>query len=241
MFGGRQLRSPAPTYRLDDQEHILAALIEAEKTDELPEGLKAIFVADIDLVHDVMFDVWQRQMYDLKIDNVLFVLNCVDYLAGDERFIELRKRRPEHRTLLTLERQKSVFEQRRSDEVRKAEEEAEEAVEQAKERLNAELEEIQKDMQSGKVDAGAMQVRLQNATEAENRKLAQTEKEIERKKNEQVRRVRIETEQEIRRIENGVWRWAILVPPLPAIILGITVLLSRLAGERQGIASDRMR
>lgn len=241
MFGGRQLRSPAPTYRLDDQEHILAALIEAEKTDELPEGLKAIFVADIDLVHDVMFDVWQRQMYDLKIDNVLFVLNCVDYLAGDERFIELRKRRPEHRTLLTLERQKSVFEQRRSDAVREAEEEAEENIEQAKERLNAELEEIQNDMKSGKVDAGAMQVRLQNATEAENRKLAQTEKEIERKKNEQVRRVRIETEQEIRRIENGVWRWAILVPPLPAIILGITVLLSRLAGERQGIASDRMR
>lgn len=244
MFGGRQL-TPPPVYRPDNKRHTIAALVHPEeskkKGDKEVSGAKAIFVADIDMIHDVMFDVWQRQMYDLKIDNILFVLNCVDYLAGDERFIDLRKRRAEHRTLTELERLKKTSEERRTEEVNKANREAEEAVEEAKERLDQVLAGLREEMQKGNVDAGTMQVRIQNATEAENRKLQQQEEEIERAKNERIRRVRIETEQEIRQIENWIWRWAVMIPPLPAIILGIIVVLSRLFNERRGIAEDRLR
>ena len=249
FFGGRQLRQPAPTGYRDTDTHVVAALIrspsrKSDSEDELTNtssGINAIFVADLDIVHDVMFDVAQRQMYDLKIDNVLFVLNCVDFLAGDERFIELRKRRAKHRTLLVLEERKRKFEQDRNDEIRKAEDEATKAVDEAKERLNAVLDEQRAELQKGNVDAGTMSQRIGNAEEAENRKLAQREREIERAKEDRVRRVRIETEQEIRQIENSVWKRAVLSPPLPAIILGIFVVLYRATRERSGIASDRLR
>lgn len=259
LFGGIQFSPPA-THNPDDGQYTVAALVRAagtsdsknasakddeaegqEKSKPAKKGVNAIFVADMDMVHDVMFNVWQRQMYDLKIDNVPFVLNCVDYLAGDERFIALRKRQARHRTLTELERQKRKFEEKRSDEVTKADKEADEAVKDAQERLEKVLAELREEMQKGNVDAGAVQVRLQNATEAENRKLKQQEEEIERAKNERVRLVRIETEQQIRKIENGIWRWAVMLPPLPAIILGVIVVLSNLFSERRGIAKDRLR
>ena len=188
-----------------------------------------------------MFDVWQRQMYDLNIDNVLFVLNCVDYLAGDERFIELRKRRAKHRTLQALEKQTEVFERRRNDEKNKADEEADKEVDEAKERLETMRDELREELEKGNLDAGTISQRLQSAMEAENRKLQQREKEIEREKNQRIREVRIETEQQIRQIERRFWRLAVLIPPMPAIILGLVVLLVRLLGERSTIASDRMR
>ena len=37
--------------------------------------------------------------FDFHFDNVPFVLNVLDTLAGDDRFVEIRTRRPAHRTL----------------------------------------------------------------------------------------------------------------------------------------------
>lgn len=255
LFGGLQF-SPPNFHKADDEQYTVAALVrpagskkkekdadedEESESDQKKSGVNAIFVADMDMIHDVMFNVWQRQMYDLKIDNVPFVLNCVDYLAGDERFINLRKRQAQHRTLTELERRKKKFEEERSKEVTEADEEAKKAVEEAQARLEKILADLREEMQKGNVDAGAVQVRIQNATEAENRKLKQQEEEIEREKNERIRRVRIEAEQQIREIENDVWKWAVMIPPLPAIILGIVVVLMSITKERRGIAKDRLR
>ena len=39
----------------------------------------------------------------LNLDNITFVLNALDSLAGDNRFIDVRKRRPKYRTLTRIE------------------------------------------------------------------------------------------------------------------------------------------
>ncbi|SFJ37475.1 Gldg family protein [Planctomicrobium piriforme] len=236
FLGGKQYNFDVP-HKVTDDSYVLAARIKGK------DGKKtnAIFVADVDLVHDIMFQVWQQQLLDFKIDNVLFVLNSVDSLAGDERYIDLRKRRAQYRTLTELENRKKKFEVLRSQEIAKADEAANKELDEAKVRLQKILDDLRKDLEKGNVDVGTVQVRLQNATEAENRKLGQREKEIEREKNETVRRVKTETEQDIRRIERGIWRWAVFIPPLPAIILGLIILISRVADERKGISSDRLR
>lgn len=236
FMGGRNYNFDV-VHRLEDQAYFIAAHVKGIGK----KKVNAIFVADVDLVNDIMFQVWQQQLLDFKIDNVLFVLNCVDTLAGDDRFIALRKRRAQHRTLTELEKRKKAFEVRRTQEITKADEEAEKELSDAKERLTKVIEDLRADMQKGNVDAQTLQIRLQNATEAENRKLAQREKEIEREKKERVRKVKNETEQDIRRIERGIWRWAVFIPPLPAIILGVIVVISRLVDERKGISSDRLR
>lgn len=236
FLGGRQYNFDI-AHTPDDKVYTLAARI----TGKGDRKTNAIFVADVDLVHDIMFQVWKQQLLDLRIDNVLFVLNCVDSLAGDEQYVELRNRRARHRTLTQLEERKKTFEKQRQDEISKADAAAEKELAAARTRLQTILDDLRKDLEKGNVDISTVQVRIQNATEAENRKLNQREKEIEREKNETVRRVRMDTEQDIRKIEQGIWRWAVLFPPLPAILLGLGVLVSRVVGERKGISSDRLR
>ncbi len=236
FLGGRQYTFEVP-HNPDSKTHAIAARIKGTGD----RKTNAIFVADIDLVHDMMFQVWQQQLLDFKIDNVLFVLNCVDSLAGDEQYIDLRKRRAQHRTLVELENRKKTFELKRQDEIIKADAAAEKELSEAKKRLETILSDLRKDLEKGNVDISTVQVRLNNASEAENRKFTQREKEIEREKNETVRRVRTDAMQEIQKVERGVWRWAVLFPPLPAILLGIGVLISRVVDERKGIASDRLR
>jgi ABC-2 type transport system permease protein len=233
-------------HQADDKQHVIAAHLQGKpKADQEDgksrSGINVIFIADTDVVHDVMFNVWRERIADLYLDNVLFVLNCVDYLSGDDQYIEVRKRRPQHRSLTRIEQQASRYYRAASDEEAAAEKEAEEALQAAKDRLEAKIKEMEAELKAGSADINTVQNRLQLLTDAENRKLAQQEKEQKRQKDERIRRVRMETQQEVREIEAGAWKLAVLLSPLPALLLGLGVFFWRLIDERQGIASDRLR
>ena len=51
----------------------------------------------------IRFLGWYNVAYGWDFDNVTFVLNVLDGLAGDDRFIEIRKRKPVYRTLTAIE------------------------------------------------------------------------------------------------------------------------------------------
>ena len=83
---------------------VLAALIERQPTDGGGEKegeaaarpIRAVVVTDIDLMDGRIFGLRNRpdEVFGLDFDNVTFVLNILDHLAGDERFLEIRKRKP---------------------------------------------------------------------------------------------------------------------------------------------------
>ena len=84
----------------------------AEKKPAQPKevDLHVVLVADIDMLSDAFFQF--REMgespeneINFQFDNVTFILNVLDKLAGDERFIEIRKRRPHHHTLTRIEKE----------------------------------------------------------------------------------------------------------------------------------------
>jgi ABC-2 type transport system permease protein len=103
-FFGMQFQDPSRVRREQTGEaDVVAAHITGEKGEN--HKVNVIYVADVDVVSDALFNVVQSDMHGLKLDNVKFILNCVDVLAGDTSYVDLRKRRPEHRTLKEVQRE----------------------------------------------------------------------------------------------------------------------------------------
>ncbi len=70
---------------------MLAAHLTSENDN--PYKLNVVYVADVDLISDWFFVMRNLGELNLHFDNVPFVLNAVDVLAGDRTFLDLRQRR----------------------------------------------------------------------------------------------------------------------------------------------------
>ncbi len=224
-----------PPRQIDADAHVLAAHITSTPKSK-EKNINVIFIADADLISNELFNIRERQAFGLKIDNVTFLLNCVDQLAGDDSYIALRKRRSKHRTLTLVERETSVFVKERNEEREKATKDADAKLQDARDRLKAEREKIEQDKA---LDSRTKQIMLRMAEENENRRLEVDEANIELEKQQQVAKIKAKTERQIREIEDRIRWYAILVPPFPAILLGICFLFFRMSNENQNISPDR--
>ena len=149
---------------------------EAEKKDDAKKAdVHVIAIADLDVISEQFFELRRRRVEGLEFDNVTFVLNCVDVLAGDDAFVGLRKRRLQHRTLLLLEEQTKRFAEQRQAQAKAAEDAAQEQLESAQKRLNQQVEAVRArtdlDEQSKAIMLGKLQ-------EVANRRLAVEEANI---------------------------------------------------------------
>lgn len=232
MFGQPQVKLDGP--RIPDKEsHVLAARVKGTETN----GVNVIYVADTDLVHSIMYDVAERQLLNLEIDNSLFVMNCVDALAGEEGYVRLRNRRPVKTPLAKVDEQKQEFDKIRKSREQEANKAADKSLADAKAALDKVLEEIKNNKELDEVTKITI---LETRTAAENRRLELTQKEIDRAKASAIRTARIESNNKEKAIENGVWMRLMLLCPLPAILMGMVVLIYRVLNEDSGISSDRL-
>ncbi len=224
-----------PIRKADEYAHVIAAEVKGS-TDSAK--VHAIFLADIDLISDQFFSIRERKAYNLDLDNVTFILNALDYLAGDNSYIDLRKRRPKHRTLTAVEAQTKKFVEERSKEREKAATAAKEALDKRQKELEAEVDKIKEDKSISPIE---MIQKLSAATANQSRMLEVERTNIEQQKEQQVEKSRIQSERKIRSIENLFYLFASAVPPIPAVVLGLIVWMRRLAAERNDIAATRRR
>lgn len=226
-----------PPRTLTNEAYTLAAHITGKDTKE-QKGLNVIFVSDADLISNQLFTLEaQQQLPNLRIDNVKFVLNCVDVLAGESSYIDLRKRRPQLRTLTALQAVSDEFRKAQTEERGRAEGEAKEDLAKAQEGLTKIVEEIEKDTTL------APQQKAQKigiARETEQRKLDVKRANIERKKAKSIESIEAKTKQQIRAYEDWIRWWCILLPPVPAIVLGVLVLSMRINAEYRNVEADRL-
>ncbi|QDU62091.1 ABC-type uncharacterized transport system [Planctomycetes bacterium Pan216] len=213
------------------------------KDQKSPEGgaeANVIWVGDLDMISDFFFDLRRariEQQDDIQFDNVTFILNCVDFLAGDESFVELRKRRPKRRTLDRLvEMTQSVRQESRQEEL-KAEENSQKQLDEAQRRLD---ESVQKIRNRTDIDARSKAVLIENARRTEQRRLDVLKAEIEDQKAGRIRQIRADLQRQLRAEQRGIKLAAVLLPPIPALVLGLIVFLARLRGEREGVDPKRL-
>jgi ABC-type uncharacterized transport system involved in gliding motility auxiliary subunit len=203
----------------------------------LKEKVNVIYVADIDFISDPMFAIVEKEMYGLKLDNVAFVLNCVDLLAGDDSLIGLRKRRPHQRTLSAVEAQTITYQQKRRAVQEEATKAAQEELDDVKKRLKAEQTKLTEDKT---LDPTERNARMTMLVREEQTKLLKKEVEVETKKQAKLNQARNESTRQIQGVEFRYRLLAILLPPIPALLIGCWVFFKRMADERRSIGTDRL-
>ncbi len=230
---GIQLNPNLP-HEPDEETYVLAARVEGKSGDK---PVRAIVIADIDMMGEQFFQLRRQGVESLNFDNVTFLLNAVDQLAGDDSFIALRKRRPKHRTLEAVESRTRRFEERRLADTQEAEKNAEERLKEAQERLDRSVEAVQNRTD---LDTQAKRIMIQNQQQVENRRLTVARKNIEDEKQRQSERAKADMEGSIRGIQNTIKILAVALPPIPAFALFVFVSLRRLRREKIGVSPDRL-
>ncbi len=227
------------------QTYTLAARLQGKPATEIvstevdlsDREIQVIAVADLDLISDGFFALRQAGSEEFEFDNVTFVLNCVDSLVGDDSFLALRKQRRRYRTLTTLEKQDQEFEAQRLAQEAQAEEEAQEQLTAARDRMREKVAQIESNVE---LDERTKRAMLATQQEIEQRQLEVAEANIQDEKQRKINESLANKETEIRKIQGQVRMYAIVLPPLPALILGCLVFIGRAGRENRGASPNRL-
>ncbi len=218
----------------DDDSHVLAARV---TSDDEAAPVRAVIIADADMMGEQFFQLRRQGVGDLNFDNVTFLLNAVDSLAGDDSFIALRKRRRLHRTLETVEARTRSYEEGRLEETRRAEQEAEEKLAAAQARLDEAVQALQA---RADLDAQTKRIMISNQERIENRRLSVARSNIEDEKERLIEAARGDMEAAVRAIQNTIKLLAVALSPVPAFLLFLFVSVKRRQREQIGVARNRL-
>jgi ABC-2 type transport system permease protein len=238
MFGGGKtldidvIRLQKP----DRRRHIIAAAIKSKEFKK-GDGVNAIFVADVDCVHDNMFRVAEQEVMGLKIDNVPFVMNCVDMLAGNEDYVSLRNRRAVQRTLTRIDEEQRIFVQAAQEKIVEATKKRDDEIAKAEKRIMEEVEKIRQDKSLS--DSEKIQ-RIEEKQASEQRGFDMAQQRLRRHAEDDVVKAKREAEERKNAIETRVKLFAWALPPLPAIILGVIMFGRRRLHERRSVVAERL-
>lgn len=250
FFGLQQLPPDTRPYAKKDAPRTLAlrlrgklrALRDGEGVKQGDLGAKdfdAIVVADLDLISDSFYSLRRQGDKSLPdLDNITFVANCIDALAGEDAYLSLRKLRPKHRTLSHFDELETRLAKQETDAVQAAKDEAKKQLEAAQARLTAKLEEVEKRTD---LDRATKRVMLEAAKEREQRKLDTETRRIEDDQRAAVRKSKTDTSRERGLAKAAVVLLSLLLPPIPPLLLGFFVFVRRVQREREGTPARRRR
>jgi ABC-2 type transport system permease protein len=213
--------------------------------------VNVIVVADIDMLHSEFFRLRANPIpgLDLQFQNVPFVLNVIDSLAGEEDFLQIRKGRQMYGHLTRVEQAvaevvTSEIESQIEDaetEYKRIEEDAEKTREEAISTAQKQFEELKA---KGEVSFSAVKTLEDRANMTRdmatiNEAIAKSQAE---KKFKQDREKAIEEGKRRTYALNDTYKLiAAVVPPILPILAGFIVFFYRRSREQEGVAKSRLR
>ncbi|MBM4062009.1 MAG: hypothetical protein FJ265_13070 [Planctomycetes bacterium] len=229
--------NPNAPHTPTNEQFVIAARITGKPAEGQQKGVNLIYVADLDLMSNQMFDM-RRQMtsLNLQFDNVPFLLNCIDSLAGDDSLLELRKRQPVLRKLTAVEAAQKGFEDEWLRQRNQADEDSKKALDQAQARLDEAVGKVRDDKD---LDEQAKVMQIAIAQENENARLQLAKAQIERDKQRAIERAANKREQDRRRIHNGFRFWTLGLTAVPALLVGLLMFVRRRRREASIVPQNR--
>lgn len=207
-----------------------------------PREMNVVIITDLDIMGSRLFSLRNMRQAGVdrprNFDDITFVLNTLDSLAGDERFIDVRKRRPEHRTLTTLEEINANASAQIQQQIEKYKKQNDDEYTKASDQFNDELEKLRNNTTLKLIDK---QSRLAIFEKDMSRRLQakrqQLDIKFEKEQKEEMRKL----SDEIRGRQSFYKQIAVFIPPIFPLIIGLVVFFSRRAGEQEGVDRARLR
>ncbi len=235
-----------------------AAKDDAAKDDAKP--LNVVYVADIDCLNSNF--VAMRATPDanneihFNFENVTMILNIIDDLSGDDEYIEIRKRKPFYSTLRMVEIRSEDFRKSEYEIMEEYQEEYDKAIkdgQQEIERSSADLrrtiEDLNKKMSEGDAlsrsaamtELNKAQQRLELRQADAQKRFEIRQKRLQRELEVKVNAIRRDMDLKILKIQNQYKVWAVVIPPIPPLMVALVVFVWRRLREREGVSKERLR
>lgn len=199
-------------------------------------------IADVDMATPGFFALREmgadpRGGLSFDFDNITFVLNVIDRLAGDDALVAIRNRRPKHRTLTAIEETTRQI----RDEATIAQIAYMKEFEEERRREEAKLQQTIQELSSrddGQKELGREEsAQLQSAIVATQQRLTKILDEKQRLFDRKVEESRREVDEYVRQTQGRYKAFAAILPPLAPLAIGIGVFLyrRRQLGRRLGV------
>lgn len=211
--------------------------------EDVETEIDVVLVSDIDWIAPVIFrlrEMGQNQdmLVDWKFQNVTLVLNILDSLASDDRFMEIRKRTRPHRILTRIEEATEEHRQAALKEQTKFYTDARAQIETAQKDVRDKIAELE---QRTDLDARAKATALEMERIRQERirdvKIDRLEKERDR----QIKQSERDLAAKVRGVQDRYKLYAVLLPPIPPILLAFFVFFHRRKAEQEGVDTRRLR
>lgn len=226
---------------LDAEESTEGASKEDTEKKE-PVKFNAVVVADIDCLSDTFFEIRrvgrEEMLIDWRFQNVSLVLNILDSLAGDDRFVDLRKRERDFRTLTEIEKETEDFRKAAQKEQKKFQDDATDQIRSAEAERDKKLAEI--DARTDLSDIEKRMLRQQEELRL-GRVTAVKVKRLEDERDRQVRQSERKLAAKVSSVQNWYKFAAMVVPPVLPILLAAWVFFHRRQQEKEGVSKSRLR
>jgi ABC-2 type transport system permease protein len=211
-----------------------------------PTNVNVVLVADSDLIAEPFFRIrsqgdTQGEEGFLDFDNVTFALNIIDSLANDDQLVEIRKRRPEHRTLTQIDKA--------TEESRKASDKAlaaitkrlKQADEEEEKKIKESIADLQKGFEKDQMTTQDVAQRLDMALKQANQRKQADLENLERDLQKERKKISMDLDQKVRDVQTGYKMFAVLLPPIPPLLVALVFVIIRRAREREGVSRARLR
>ncbi len=246
-----------------NQYYVIAAAVTGNEAGAKPKSLdevqpsqaktNVVYLADVDILSDFFVQMRNypiRQGIEYRYQNLSFVLNVIDALAGEETYLALRNRKVNHVTLEVVEKtyekaMQEVYDQSQQFQI-DFEVQRNQIINDISEKTRPLEAEIKKELlkkDSGKsydaVRLAAMQDLLNTERREQQEKFQAQVQELENERREKKRRTDLDAELEIQEIQRKFKLAAVIIPPIPPLLVGLIVFTRRRLREREGISKAR--
>jgi ABC-2 type transport system permease protein len=226
----------------------------AEKKPDAPKGINVIYVGDIDVLSNefvMMRNEPNRVAIPFRFDNVPFVCNIIDAVAGDSRFLEIRKRKPKHSTLRSLEKKTadastaaaSAREKKQAEleaEIKKRQADADGLSAKRKQLFEGLREKQQRGEDIDPAELIAAEQMFRRGEAHIQRELQVKVERLRRDANLELAKIDRVREQQVQQAQNH-YKVLAVVPTFFPMLVGLIVWSYRRVREREGVSRSRMR